>query len=123
MDWLCHGPGAQAVWDQIGGLDHPRPGHHHGRAKSSKAIAKIVQDLMGKGFMILLCDEVIEQLLEENMKMGVDYIAFPVGNFTQIIHAVNFALRAGLAFGGISPAAGKRSEIISGGGSGLSSSS
>jgi len=80
-----------------------------GRAKSSKAIAKIVQDLMGKGFMIFLCDEVIEQLLEENMKMGVDYIAFPVGNFTQIIHAVNFALRAGLAFGGIPP--GRREEV------------
>lgn len=80
-----------------------------GRAKSSKAIAKIVQELMGKGFMIFLCDEVIEQLLEENVKMGVDYIAFPVGNFTQIIHAVNYALRAGLAFGGIP--AGRREEI------------
>jgi acetyl-CoA synthase len=72
-----------------------------GRAKSSKAAAKLVQELMGKGMMLFLCDEIIEQLLEENVKLGVDYIAFPLGNFTQIIHAVNYALRAGMAFGGI----------------------
>lgn len=79
-----------------------------GRAKDSKAAKKIVDNLMGKGFMLFLCDEVIEQLLEEKVKIGEDYIAFPVGNFTQVIHAVNYAFRAGLAFGGIP--AGKREE-------------
>ncbi|MHB8926630.1 MAG: acetyl-CoA decarbonylase/synthase complex subunit alpha/beta [Bacillota bacterium] len=74
-----------------------------GRAKTSKLAAKIVSELMGAGMMIFLSDEVIEQLLEENLKLGVDYIAFPLGNFTQVVHAVNFALRAGLAFGGIQP--------------------
>jgi len=72
-----------------------------GRAKDSEAAKKIVDNLMGKGFMIFLCDEVIEQLLEVNVKIGEDYIAFPLGNFTQVIHAVNYAFRAGLAFGGI----------------------
>lgn len=79
-----------------------------GRAKDSKAAKKLVDDLMGKGFMLFLCDEIIEQLLEENAKLGVDYIAFPLGNFTQIIHAVNYAFRAGLAFGGIP--AGEREQ-------------
>ncbi len=79
-----------------------------GRAKDSKAAKKIVDNLMGKGFMLFLCDEIIEQLLEENVKIGLDYIAFPLGNFTQIIHAVNYAFRAGLAFGGIP--AGRRAE-------------
>ncbi|MEW6309052.1 MAG: acetyl-CoA decarbonylase/synthase complex subunit alpha/beta [Bacillota bacterium] len=74
-----------------------------GKAPDSKTAKKIVDDLMGKGFMIFLCNEIIEQLLEENVKLGVDYIAFPLGNFTQAIHAVNYALRAGLAFGGIAP--------------------
>ncbi len=74
-----------------------------GRAKSSKAAAKLVEELMGKGMMIFMSDEIIEQLLEENVKLGVDYIAFPIGNFTQVIHAVNYALRAGMAFGGIPP--------------------
>ncbi|HWQ41747.1 MAG TPA: acetyl-CoA decarbonylase/synthase complex subunit alpha/beta [Desulfosporosinus sp.] len=72
-----------------------------GRAKDSKAAKKIVDNLMGKGFMIFLCDEIIEQCLEENVKIGEDYIAFPLGNFTSVIHAVNYAFRAGAAFGGI----------------------
>lgn len=79
-----------------------------GRAKDSKAAKKLLDELMGKGFMIFLCDEIIEQLLEENAKLGIDYAAFALGNFTQIIHAVNYAFRAGLAFGGIP--AGRREE-------------
>ncbi|TDA64518.1 MAG: CO dehydrogenase/CO-methylating acetyl-CoA synthase complex subunit beta [Clostridia bacterium] len=74
-----------------------------GRAKDSKALVKLVQDLMGMGFMIFACDEVVEQLLEENVKLGIDYIAFPVGNFTQVVHAANYALRAGMMFGGVKP--------------------
>lgn len=74
-----------------------------GRAKDSKAAKKLVDDLMGKGMMLFLCDEIIEQLMEENAKMGIDYIAFPLGNFTQVVHAANYALRAGMMFGGIQP--------------------
>ena len=74
-----------------------------GKAKDSKAAAQLIKELQSKGIMLMLCNEIIEQLLEENVKIGIDYIAFPVGNFTQAIHAVNFALRAGLAFGGITP--------------------
>jgi len=74
-----------------------------GKAKDSKSAAKLVQQLQSKGIMLMLCNEIIEQLLEENVRLGIDYIAFPLGNFTQAIHAVNFALRAGLAFGGIAP--------------------
>jgi acetyl-CoA synthase len=74
-----------------------------GKAKDSKSAAKLIKELQSKGIMLMLCNEIIEQLLEENVKLGIDYIAFPLGNFTQAIHAVNFALRAGLAFGGIAP--------------------
>lgn len=74
-----------------------------GKAKDSKSAAELVKKLQSKGIMLMLCNEIIEQLLEENVRLGIDYIAFPLGNFTQVIHAVNFALRAGLAFGGIAP--------------------
>lgn len=74
-----------------------------GKARTSKEAAALINDLQRKGIMIMLCNEIIEQLMEENVKLGIDYIAFPLGNFTQVIHAVNFALRAGLAFGGIKP--------------------
>ncbi len=72
-----------------------------GRAKTSEDAAKLVSELMSKGMMIFLSDEIIEQLLEQDMKIGTDYICFPLGNFTQVIHAVNYALRAGVMFGGI----------------------
>ncbi|MGI9953294.1 acetyl-CoA decarbonylase/synthase complex subunit alpha/beta [Moorellaceae bacterium AZ2] len=74
-----------------------------GRAKDPKALAKMVQELMGMGFMLFICDEAVEQLLEQNIKLGIDYIAFPLGNFTQIVHAANYALRAGMMFGGVTP--------------------
>jgi len=81
-----------------------------GKARSSKDAAKLIKNLQSKGIMIFLVNEVIEQLLEENVKLGVDYIAFPLGNFTQAIHAVNFAYRAGLAFGGVKP--GQRQQNL-----------
>lgn len=81
-----------------------------GKGKDSKSTAKLVKDLQSKGIMIFLCNEVIEQCIEENVKIGADFITFPLGNFTQVIHAVNFAFRAGLAFGGIP--AGQRERAI-----------
>ncbi len=74
-----------------------------GKGKSSEDVGKLVMDLQSKGFMIFLCNQVIEQAIEAGCKLGIDFIAFPIGNFTQVIHAVNYALRAGIAFGGIPP--------------------
>ncbi|MDF2570052.1 MAG: Carbon monoxide dehydrogenase/acetyl-CoA synthase subunit alpha [Sporomusa sp.] len=81
-----------------------------GKGKDSKSTAKLVKDLQSKGIMIFLANEVIEQCIEENVKIGSDFITFPLGNFTQVIHAVNFAFRAGLAFGGIP--AGQRERAM-----------
>ncbi len=81
-----------------------------GKGKDSKSTAKLVKDLQAKGIMLFLVNEVIEQCIEENVKIGTDFITFPLGNFTQVIHAVNFAFRAGLAFGGIP--AGQRERAI-----------
>jgi len=74
-----------------------------GKGKSSEDVGKLVMDLQAKGFMIFLCNQAIEQAIEAGCKLGIDFIAFPIGNFTQVIHAVNYALRAGIAFGGIPP--------------------
>jgi acetyl-CoA synthase len=74
-----------------------------GKAKSTEALAKIVSDLQAKGFMIFMAYEVVDQAIEAGLKLGIDFITFTLGNFTQVIHAVNYALRAGLAFGGIKP--------------------
>ncbi|MGI5822890.1 MAG: acetyl-CoA decarbonylase/synthase complex subunit alpha/beta [Dethiobacteria bacterium] len=74
-----------------------------GKAKSSEALGKIVTDLQSKGFMIFMSYEVIDQAIDAGCRLGIDFITFTTGNFTQVIHAVNYALRAGLAFGGIPP--------------------
>ncbi len=81
-----------------------------GKARSTVELAGMIKDLQGKGMMLMLCNEVIEQCREAGIKLGTDYIAFPLGEFTQVIHAVNFALRTGLAFGGIKP--GNRQEML-----------
>ena len=72
-----------------------------GKAKDSAAGAKLVRDLQSKGIMVMLVNDIIEQCIAENIKVGGDYITFPLGKFTQVIHAVNFAARAGLAFGNV----------------------
>ena len=74
-----------------------------GKAKSTEALKKIIEDLQAKGFMIFMAYEVVDQAIDAGLKLGIDFIAFPLGNFTQVIHAVNYALRAGIAFGGIAP--------------------
>ena len=79
-----------------------------GKARSTEELAKIVSDLQSKGFMIFMAYEVVDQAIEAGLKLGIDFITFPLGNFTQVIHAVNYATRAGLAFGGIPP--GNREE-------------
>jgi len=74
-----------------------------GKAKSSEDLGKIGRELMSMGMMTFYCNEVCEQIFEAKVKVGKDFFQFPLGNFTQVIHAVNYALRAGIAFGGIEP--------------------
>lgn len=74
-----------------------------GKARTSADAAAIVRDLQSKGMLILLVDGIIDQLIQENVKVGAEFLTVPLGNFTQIVHAANFALRASLAFGNIKP--------------------
>ncbi|KPU44252.1 carbon monoxide dehydrogenase/acetyl-CoA synthase subunit alpha [Oxobacter pfennigii] len=74
-----------------------------GKAKDSKSAAKLINELKSKGIVILLVDDIIDQLIEEGVNLGLESFTVPLGKFTQVIHAVNFALRGGLAFGGIAP--------------------
>lgn len=75
-----------------------------GRFRSSEDAVQTVNKLVQKSFMVFLCDEVIEQLLEQGYKFDIDaWPVYPVGNFTQVIHAVNYAFRASMMFPGIPP--------------------
>ena len=72
-----------------------------GKAKDSKALAKIVRDLQNKGMLLMATFDIIRQLEDEGINQGTDIMLFPLGEFTQAIHGLSFAIRAALAFGGI----------------------
>jgi acetyl-CoA synthase len=75
-----------------------------GRFRTSDDALRIVNKLVQKGFMLFLVDEVIEQLMEKGYRFDIEtWPVYPLGNFTQVIHAINYALRASLMFPSIPP--------------------
>jgi len=74
-----------------------------GAAEDPKQLVKIVRDCQSKGMLIVASFDTIRQLQDEGIKTGLDLRLYPVGEFTQIVHALNFAIRVALAFGGVQP--------------------
>ncbi len=72
-----------------------------GRAEDSKRLAKIVRDCQSKGMLIFASFDTIHQLQDEGIKTGLDLRLYPIGEFTQVVHALNFAIRVALTFGGV----------------------
>jgi len=72
-----------------------------GMAEDPKELVKVVRDCQNKGMLIIATFDTIRQLRDENIQMGLDIMLYPVGEFTQAIHGLNFAIRAALSFGGV----------------------
>ncbi len=72
-----------------------------GTAEDPEKLAKVVRDCQSKGMLIIATFDVIRQLQDEGIQMGLDIMLYPVGEFTQAIHGLNFAIRAALSFGGV----------------------
>lgn len=72
-----------------------------GKAKDPKALAKLVRDAQNKGMLLMATYDTLKQLDDEGISMGLDIMFYPLGEFTQAIHGLDFAIRAALAFGGI----------------------
>jgi carbon-monoxide dehydrogenase catalytic subunit/CO dehydrogenase/CO-methylating acetyl-CoA synthase complex beta subunit len=72
-----------------------------GRASDPKKLAAMIRDCQNKGMLIIATYDIIKQLKDESISMGLDRMLYPVGEFTQAIHGLNFAIRAALSFGGI----------------------
>lgn len=72
-----------------------------GKASDPKKLATMIRDCQNKGMLIIATYDIIKQLKDENITMGLDRMLYPVGEFTQVIHGLNFAIRAALSFGGI----------------------
>jgi acetyl-CoA synthase len=72
-----------------------------GEARDQKALLRTVRSLQSKGMLIIACGGVVRQLREEGVSMGLGMMLYPVGEFTQAVHGLNFAIRAALSFGGV----------------------
>lgn len=78
-----------------------------GKAKDPEALKKIIRDAQNKGMLIIPTFDIIQQAREAGIKIGenkgLDRMLFCVGEFTQVIHGLSFAIRAAMVFGGKKP--------------------
>jgi acetyl-CoA synthase len=72
-----------------------------GKANDPDKLKAMIRDCQNKGMLIIATYDIIKQLKDLNIAMGLDMMLYPVGEFTQVIHGLNFAIRAALSFGGI----------------------
>lgn len=71
-----------------------------GKAKDSKTVADIVKEYQEKGLLTFLVGECIDQVIEENVKFGIDLRVIPLGyEIESVIHVVSVAIRASIMFG------------------------
>ena len=75
-----------------------------GKADNAADVAKVVKDYQEKGILTFLIGDVIEQVIGEGVKAGLEFRVVPLGHdVTSVIHVVTVAVRAALIFGGLEP--------------------
>ena len=75
-----------------------------GKADNPQAVVNVVKDYQSKGLLTFLIGDVIEQVAEGGVKMGLEFRVVPLGHdVTSVIHVVTVAVRAALIFGGVQP--------------------
>ena len=73
-----------------------------GAAPTAKEGADLVKSYQEQGILVTLIGDIIDQCIEENVKMGADLRVIPLGkDVTSVIHVVSVAVRAALIFGNI----------------------
>ncbi|MBQ4040213.1 MAG: CO dehydrogenase/CO-methylating acetyl-CoA synthase complex subunit beta [Oscillospiraceae bacterium] len=75
-----------------------------GKADNAEDVANVVRDYQDKGIMTFLVGDVIEQVIESGIRVGLDFRVIPLGHdVTSVIHVVTVAIRAALIFGAVPP--------------------
>ncbi len=75
-----------------------------GKADKAEDAASVVRDYQDKGIMSFLIGDVIEQVAQQGVKMGLEFRVVPLGHdVTAVIHVVTVAIRAALIFGNVQP--------------------
>ncbi len=91
-----------------------------GTAKSTEVAVKIIRELQSRGILIFLSAKsegrdgkrsITDQLMEAGVELGYDTYTVPFGSDTvSAVHALGFATRAALTFGGVK--AGQGEDIL-----------
>ena len=75
-----------------------------GKADNAADVVNVVKDYQSKGIMTFLVGDVIEQVADAGVKMGLEFRVIPLGHdVTSVIHVVTVAVRAALIFGNVQP--------------------
>lgn len=72
-----------------------------GKADDPAAAAAMIRQFQEIGLLVFLAGGLVGQAEKAGVKLGDDFRTFPLGPLPAVIHAVNFAVRAGLTFGGL----------------------
>ena len=75
-----------------------------GKADDAAQVVETVKDYQSKGLLTFLVGDVIEQVIQGGVKLGLEFRVVPLGHdVTSVIHVVTVAIRAALIFGSIQP--------------------
>ncbi len=73
-----------------------------GAAPTAEEGAALVKSYQEQGILVTLVGDIIDQCVEQNVKMGAELKVIPLGkDITAVIHVVSVAVRAALIFGNI----------------------
>ncbi len=72
-----------------------------GIPQDRRQLVSTVRELQARGMLIMAADEVVKVLRENEVQMGLGMMLYPLGNFTQLVHSLDFVVRAALSFGGV----------------------
>ena len=72
-----------------------------GMPMDRRQLVSTVRELQARGMLIMAADEVVRVLQENEVQMGLGMMLYPLGSFTQLVHALDFVTRAALSFGGV----------------------
>jgi len=73
----------------------------HGKAADAASAASLTKELQQRGILILACGQFAGQLAEAGVKAAESRRLIALGDELSMAHAVDFAVRVGLAFGNI----------------------
>ncbi|MFZ7132767.1 MAG: acetyl-CoA decarbonylase/synthase complex subunit alpha/beta [Eubacteriales bacterium] len=75
-----------------------------GKCDDQDALTAIVKDYQAKGLLTFLIGDVIHQIVDAGVKVGLEFRVIPIGqDVTSVIHVVSVAVRAALIFGALTP--------------------